>query len=258
MALPREFDFNLSVTQRGGIFGAWVMFNLTSRLPALQFTFKGDLVTHSSNTLFYIHDPMCSWCWGFRPVWQKLKSQFTHTLDIVYVVGGLAPDSDQPMPLAMQNNLSNTWQHIQQHIPGIEFNYEFWNPASNSVPRRSTYPACRAVLAAKVQDANIEDAMILGIQRAYYLNAKNPSDVDVLSEIANSIGLNVEKFKQDINSPAIELLLKEQLQLARQLSSQGFPSLVISKDDKLFGIPLDYNNSATMQQAIINVINIAK
>ena len=258
MALPREFDFNLSVTQRGGIFGAWVMFNLTSRLSALQFTFKGDLVTHSSNTLFYIHDPMCSWCWGFRPVWQKLKSQFTHTLDIVYVVGGLAPDSDQPMPLAMQNNLSNTWQHIQQHIPGIEFNYEFWNPASNSVPRRSTYPACRAVLAAKVQDANIEDAMILGIQRAYYLNAKNPSDVDVLSEIAYSIGLNVEKFKQDINSPAIELLLKEQLQLARQLSSQGFPSLVISKDDKPFGISLDYNNSAAMQQAIVNVIDAAK
>ena len=141
MALTREFDFALSATHRGGIFGAWVMVNLTSKLPLLQFTFKGDLVTHSSNILYYIHDPMCSWCWGFRPVWQQLKSQFTHTLDIVYVVGGLAPDSDQPMPLAMQNNLSNTWQHIQQHIPGIEFNYEFWNPASNSMPRRSTYPA---------------------------------------------------------------------------------------------------------------------
>jgi len=104
----------------------------------------------------------------------------------------------------------------------------------------------------------MEDAMILGIQQAYYLNAKNPSNVDVLSEIADNIGLNVKKFKQDINSPAIELLLKEQLQLARQLSSQGFPSLVISKDNKLFGIPLDYNNSATMQQAIINVTNVEK
>ena len=100
--------------------------------------------------------------------------------------------------------------------------------------------------------------MILGIQQAYYLNAKNPSNIDVLSEIAYSIGLNAEKFKQDISSPAIELLLNEQLQLARQLSSQGFPSIVINKDDKIFGIPLDYNNSATMQQAIVNVIDAAK
>ena len=112
-------------------------------------------MNHSSNTLFYVHDPMCSWCWGFRPVWQQLKTQFTDTLDIVYVVGGLAPDSDQPMPMTMQDNLSNTWRHIQQHIPGIEFNYEFWNPTSNSMPRRSTYPSCRAVLAAKVQDEGI-------------------------------------------------------------------------------------------------------
>ena len=201
---------------------------------------------------------MCSWCWGFRPVWQQLKTQFTDTLDIVYVVGGLAPDSDQPMPIAMQNNLSNTWQHIQQHIPGIEFNYEFWNPTSNSMPRRSTYPSCRAVLAAKVQDVDIEDAMILGIQQAYYLKSQNPSNIDVLVEIAHSIGLNAEKFKQDITSPAVELLLKEQLQLARQLSSQGFPSIVISKDNKLFGIPLDYNKSVTMQQAIIHVIDVTK
>ena len=201
---------------------------------------------------------MCSWCWGFRPVWQQLKTQFTDTLDIVDVVGGLAPDSDKPMPMAMQNNLSNTWQHIQQHIPGIEFNYEFWNPTSNSMPRRSTYPSCRAVLAAKMQGASMEDAMILGIQQAYYLKAQNPSNINVLVEIAHSIGLNAKKFEQYIISPAIELLLKEQLQLARQLSSQGFPSIVISKDDKLFGIPLDYNNSGTMQKAIINVIDTAK
>ena len=62
--------------------------------------------------------------------------------------------------------------------------------------------------------------MILGIQQAYYLNAKNPSNVDVLSEIADNIGLNVKKFKQDINSPAIELLLKEQLQLATPSANQ--------------------------------------
>ena len=212
----------------------------------------------SNATLFYIHDPMCSWCWGFKPVWQQLQAQLGSTVTIIYVVGGLAADSNQPMATSMQHALKATWQRIEQHIPGTKFNYDFWNPASNSMPRRSTYPSCRAVLAAKMQDPTLEQAMILGIQQAYYLNAKNPSNIDVLAEVAYSIGLNAEKFKQDITSPAIELLLQEQLQLARQLSSQGFPSLVISKDDKLFGIPLDYNNSAAMQQAIVNVIDAAK
>ncbi|MDF4306582.1 DsbA family protein, partial [Vibrio parahaemolyticus] len=23
--------------------------------------------------LYYVHDPMCSWCWGYKPTIEKLK-----------------------------------------------------------------------------------------------------------------------------------------------------------------------------------------
>ena len=220
----------------------------------------------SNATLFYIHDPMCSWCWGFKPVWQQLQAQLGSTVNIIYVVGGLAADSNQPMAPGMQHALKATWRRIEQHIPGAKFNYDFWNPASNSMPRRSTYPSCRAVLAAKMQDPTLEQAMILGIQRAYYLNAKNPSNIDVLTDVATSIGLKPEQFRHDMASQTVEMQLQEQLQLARRLSAQGFPSLVLSegnntgdnKGDRLHAIPLDYNNSHTMQQAIVNIARLAE
>ncbi|MFT6977114.1 MAG: putative protein-disulfide isomerase, partial [Shewanella psychromarinicola] len=25
-----------------------------------------------NTTLYYVHDPMCSWCWGYRPTWDTL------------------------------------------------------------------------------------------------------------------------------------------------------------------------------------------
>ncbi|MBE8572891.1 DsbA family protein, partial [Vibrio sp. OPT46] len=25
--------------------------------------------------LYYVHDPMCSWCWGYKPTLDKLKQQ---------------------------------------------------------------------------------------------------------------------------------------------------------------------------------------
>jgi len=224
-------------------------------------------VNPSNVTLFYIHDPMCSWCWGFRPVWQQLEEQLRDTVNIVYIVGGLASDSDQPMPIGMQQALEATWRRIQQQIPSVQFNYDFWRPASNTQPRRSTYLSCRAVLAAKIQDPKLEQAMILGIQRAYYLNAKNPSNIDVLTDVATSIGLQPEQFRHDMASQTVEMQLQEQLQLARRLSSQGFPSLVLSeggnnegenKGNRLHAIPLDYNNSHTMQQAIVNIIGPAE
>lgn len=56
-------------------------------------------------TLYYIHDPMCSWCWGFTPIWQKIRAQLPADLPVVYLLGGLAPDSDDPMPQSMQATL---------------------------------------------------------------------------------------------------------------------------------------------------------
>jgi protein-disulfide isomerase-like protein with CxxC motif len=56
---------------------------------------------------------------------------------------------------------------------GTEFNFDFWTKCQ---PRRDTYKACRAVIAASQQNA--EEAMIEAIQKAYYLRAMNPSEHD--------------------------------------------------------------------------------
>ena len=126
-----------------------------------------------SNILYYAYDPMCSWCWGFRPVWEELQARLPAEVRVQPILGGLAPDSDQPMAPDMQSHLQDTWRRIEQRIPGTSFNFAFWE---NCSPRRSTYPACRAVIAAGAQGPGQESNMVLAIQRAYYQQARNPSD----------------------------------------------------------------------------------
>ena len=64
-------------------------------------------------TLFYCYDPMCSWCWGFRPTWTALQKALAKRIDredltIQPMLGGLAPDSDVPMPMEMRQKLEAT------------------------------------------------------------------------------------------------------------------------------------------------------
>jgi putative protein-disulfide isomerase len=213
-------------------------------------------------TLYYIHDPMCSWCWGFHPTWDALRDAIAKAypqIAIQYVLGGLAPDSDEPMPLEMQEMLQFTWRRIQQTIPNIEFNYDFWRVCQ---PRRSTYPACRGVIAASQQNAASEDPMVLAIQQAYYLHAQNPSDTGTLMVCAERIGLDVDRFEKDLNSVEVNQLLQNNINQYRQLASQtglsGFPSLVLGKcvpDHKgahchYRGIDIDYNSPNASLAAI--------
>ncbi len=53
-------------------------------------------------TLFYVLDPMCSWCYAFAPTFEKLKKTLSKDIHLSYIMGGLAPHNDEDMPNDMQ------------------------------------------------------------------------------------------------------------------------------------------------------------
>ena len=55
----------------------------------------------SQAILFYVHDPMCSWCWAFAPTWAEIKQNLPEHIKVRYLLGGLASDSNEPMPSAI-------------------------------------------------------------------------------------------------------------------------------------------------------------
>lgn len=197
--------------------------------------------------LLYFHDPMCSWCWAFRPAFTALRAQLPTDLTLRRVVGGLAPDNDQPMPKEMREKVKGFWRTIQETVPGTRFNFAFWE---NCTPRRSTYNACRAVLAAARQSPRHEDLMIEAIQRAYYLDARNPSDLDTLIELAAEIGLDRERFVAEIASDAVEAQLREEVAFARSGPIHGFPSLAVRTESGLHPVEVDYRDSEAMRKQI--------
>lgn len=207
---------------------------------------------NKQHTLYYAHDPMCSWCWGFKPTWSALQQSLPDSVNTEYVLGGLAPDTNDPMPESMQQMLQQTWQRIALTIPGTQFNHDFW---TQNNPRRATYPACRAVIAASSQGKQFEEPMINAIQHAYYLQAKNPSDDDVLTTLAEQIGCDVNAFKESLNSQMTMQTLNEHLSHARALNAQGFPSLFFEAVGKSpIPIALSYTDAEQVLDQIHKII----
>ena len=132
-------------------------------------------------------------------------------------------------------------------IPGTRFNFEFWE---KNTPRRSTYPANRAVIAARLQGEAQDPAMTAAIQRAYYLEARNPSDDSTLIELAADIGLDCERFADDLASAALQRQLLQEIQRSRMLGIDSFPSLAVEKSGHLHHIDLNYTDAQAMRAQI--------
>jgi putative protein-disulfide isomerase len=191
---------------------------------------------------------MCSWCYGFNTVWQQVLAGLDDSVEVKYLLGGLAPDTNQPMPEEMRANIRDNWRRIEQDIPGTEFNFDFWTECQ---PRRSTYPSCRAVIAARMQKPESEVKMVEAIRKAYYQQARNPSDLDVLIDIAVSIGLDRQRFIDDISSDECESQLQKEIQQCRDLDVFSFPSLVLKQGKSCTLLDIDYNDKKVILDQIL-------
>ena len=188
------------------------------------------------NTLYYVLDPMCSWCYAFEPTFKNVVKNLPSNTKVTYIHGGLAPHSNEPMPQSMQTMLQGIWKQIEQQV-GIKFNHDFWTKCK---PRRSTYLACQACIAARKQNKEYE--MIKAIQDLYYQKASNPSDTNTLITAAKNINLDIVQFKEDLESEEIIDIFHNDLTKRKNLQVYSFPSLVLEYNDQYFPINIEYNN----------------
>lgn len=201
--------------------------------------------------LYYVTDPMCSWCWGFHPVIEEISRMLPDGASIRYVMGGLAKDSDEPMSEETKAYVKENWMQVAERT-GATFNWDFWTECD---PRRSTYPACRAVIAAAAQNAGMGPPLFHAIQRAYYLEARNPSDLDTLVALAGEVGLDGARFSRDLVSPEIDRRLHEDFALRRSLHADKFPTLLLETNDDLMWLAYGYEQPdvvlSTLEAALL-------
>ncbi|MCW8930846.1 MAG: DsbA family protein [Gammaproteobacteria bacterium] len=198
---------------------------------------------------------MCSWCYAFKAILKQLRQQLPNDMEFISILGGLAIDTDLPMPADMRQQLQATWQRIEQKVPDIQFNYDFWNNWQQTHPRRATYPACRAVIAAHYFDQNdndhtYEELMIDAIQNAYYKHALNPSDDSVLIKLSGEIGLDEDLFKAELKSIQTQQELDKQILQSQQMNALSYPSLVLKVDQSFWPVSIDYHSTDSMLQTI--------
>ncbi|MBW9263102.1 MAG: DsbA family protein [Candidatus Thiodiazotropha sp. (ex. Lucinisca nassula)] len=202
--------------------------------------------------LYYIHDPMCSWCWAFRPTLYRLMEKLPSDISASFLLGGLAADTEQPMDVDLRKKIEETWKMIQTRLPATDFNYDFW---TKNTPRRSTYPTCRSVIAVREIAPAKEKDMIYAIQKAYYLKAMNPSDQHILEKLAVNIGINGDMFLNVFCSDATAFQLLAEIEQCRSMGVHSFPSLVLKADNSHWPIPIDYQDENTMLEAISQISN---
>jgi putative protein-disulfide isomerase len=179
-----------------------------------------------------------------------MKGELPAGLPVVSLLGGLAADSDQPMPEDMVDYLKRTWDRIESTC-GVTFNHSYWD--QTPPPPRTTFISCRAVIAAE-RLAGRGEAFGERIQDAYYTEARNVWDFDVLCDLAAAFGFNRDSFAEALASDDVRAVHDEQRQLAERLQVEGYPTVLLLHNREAFPIAVRHQGTDAMLEDITDLL----
>jgi putative protein-disulfide isomerase len=176
----------------------------------------------TEKTLWYVADPMCSWCWGFMPVIERIRNEYGDRLKVELLLGGLRPGTKEPMPSSQREEILQHW-HSVQRMTGQPFQFEGAMPEGFIY---DTEPASRGLLAVSQIAPDLTFPFLKTVQTAFYVEQQNVTKPEVLAQLAARVGLDSQRFSQVFESDAVKKLTLAQFQKARQWGAHGFPTIL--------------------------------
>jgi putative protein-disulfide isomerase len=174
--------------------------------------------------LRYHTDPACPVSWAAEPALRRLAVLFGDDLSITYVMGGLAREYAEPHEPRVLEWLEHAGRSAMPMDPRL------WTEG----PIRSTYPACMAVKAAAEQGPEAAGRYLRALREGLMCFRRKLDSKEALVEEARSAGLDVGRFRNDVESHAIVEAFGADLEATRA-HARELPFLVVGEEERLLG-----------------------
>jgi len=199
----------------------------------------------------YVADPMCSWCWGFAPVMEKIEQEFGEVAPVHVVVGGLRPGTTEAMRDQDKSYIRDHWNHVQE-ASGQPFDFSFFDQEGFIY---DTEPACRATVAARSLDEAKTLPFLRQLHQAFYAENKDTTDDTVLADIAEETGYPRGEFELTLASPEIREETQDDFRFAQQSGITGFPSLFAIEDRQPYRVTAGYQKWENLVEPLTGWVN---
>lgn len=199
-----------------------------------------------SINVYYVTDPICSHCWAQEPVLLRFVEQYGEHFTLHTVMGGLLEKwhggpIDPANGIYKPSDVAGHWREVGKHsrMP-IDGTLMIDNPV------QSSYPASRVFkIIQKNYNETVATEYLRRAREALFMFNKNISDLEVLTELVNDLGIDGEEVVKEAEQPIGQQLLNEDFELTRSVGARGFPSVVMINEENqgvrvIGGRPFNY------------------
>ncbi|MFQ5968717.1 MAG: DsbA family protein [Acidimicrobiia bacterium] len=171
----------------------------------------------------YVGDPMCSWCWGFAPVLERMQE--VYDVPIRLVLGGLRPGPDaEELDDRLEQFLAHHWHQVEA-ASGQPFDHTFLKRRDGW--RYDTELPAVAVISMRELKGAAVLAFHSRLQRAFYVEGVDITDPAAYPPLLEGFDVDRDKFMELLRSDDMKQRAWHDFAEARSLRVDGFPTLLL-------------------------------
>lgn len=193
--------------------------------------------------VLYFADPMCSWCWGFAPVIWDIHAMIGDWAPIGLILGGLRTGTRQPMRDKDKAAIRHHWEAVHEET-GQPFAFSFFDREDFVY---DTEPACRAVVAVRNLRPDRSLDYLEAVQRAFYAEDRDVTQVETLADIAGNFGVPAETLTRAFSDPSLAAATHADFALTQSAGISGFPTIILQQDDEVAPLAMGYQPFAALK-----------
>ena len=216
----------------------------------------------TENSLVYVGDPMCSWCYGFGVPLHQLLEQLPG-VPLAVVLGGLRSYNQEVMPDTLKSTLHHHWEEVTKRSD---------KPFGTGQFDRESYiydtePACRAVVAIRTHVAEHTLAMYHAVQHAFYAMGRDITQTSVLADVwqelvdsrqIGDVDFSRDAFVSAFESDTIQTHTRNDFAMVQQWGIRGFPALIAVVNGEAQLVANGYMEAGEMLQRVQQVFASAE
>lgn len=170
-------------------------------------------------------DPLCAECWALEPILKKLMIEYGPYFSLKYILSGQIARLNLSRKQDYEH-IAEIWERTASRT-GMSCDGNLWfeNPIS------SPHLASVAIKAAELQGRKAGIRFLRKIRERLFLSKQNISDVDVLKDCAEEVGLDVDEFISDLYSTGAAKAFQCDLKITAEMEVDEIPTLVFFNEN---------------------------
>ncbi len=202
----------------------------------------------------YYTDVLCVWAWIAQPRLEKLCDEWRDRVTVRYRYVDVFGDAHTKVPgkWGEHDGFDHFSEHVQQagadHIH-TELHQDLWRVTRP----RSSLPAHLVLKAAALVAGNAaEEALALALRRAFFCEARDISDMDVLLAVAEAADVDADALRKVVRTGEALAGLSADMRDAHSLGVRGSPTWVLNDGRQLLYGNVGYRILQANVEELIN------